>query len=120
MESVEQLQKIAGEAQDKLWQIQANERRKANGSKVGKTFRTRNSYSCPEKPSDYWWLWAKVTRMDDGGMLYATTFQVDRYGSIDIKRDQCIHHAQCYTQCPAAEFNRAWKALLRLVNSTLQ
>jgi hypothetical protein len=120
MESVEQLQKIATEAQAKLWEIEHAKRRKENGSKVGKTFRTQNNYSCPEKPSDYWWLYAKVTRMDDDGLLYATTFQTDKYGNVDIKYDELVYHMQHYSQCPATELNRAWRALLRRVHGTFQ
>lgn len=119
METVEHLRKIAGEAQDKLWRIEADRRRKENGPKVGKTFRTRNNYSCPEKPSDYWWLYAKVTRMDEGGLLYATTFQTDRYGQITIQYDNCIHHAQYYSACPVGQLNKAWRALVKKLPATL-
>jgi hypothetical protein len=118
METVEQLTKISRDAQAKLWQIEAVKRRNDNGAKVCKTFRTRNSYSCPEKPSDYWWLYAKITRMDEGGLLYATTFQVDKYGHVYIAYDTCVHHAQYYTSCTAVEFNKAWRRLLKKLKDT--
>ena len=120
METIEQLKKIAGDAQDKLWAIQADQFRKANGSKVGKTFRTRNNFSCPKKRSDYWWQYAKVTRMDEGGMLYATIFQTDQFGNVTVSYDSCVHHAQYYTPCPATDFNKAWRALLKKLNRTFQ
>ena len=120
MESVEQLEKIAHDAQEKLSRIRSDKYKSENGSKVGKTFRTRNSYSCPEKPSDYWWLYAKVTRMDNAGMLHATTFQTDKYGVVSVNFDQCVHHAQYYDPCPAADFKTAWKALLKKLNSTFE
>jgi hypothetical protein len=120
MESVEQLQKIALDAEEKLYRIRSDQFKSKNSSKVGKTFRTRNNFSCPEKPSDYWWLYAKITRMDDAGMLYATTFQTDKYGAVSINFDQCVHHAQYYSSCPAADFKKAWKAMLKKLNSTFE
>lgn len=120
MQTVEELTRIASEAQEKLAAIKYAGWRKDNAPKVGKTFRYRNSYSCPEKPSDYWTMWAKVTRMGEDGILYATQFQTDKYGNVDIKFDQCIHHAQYYTPCPKAEFNKAWRALLKKLNGIHQ
>lgn len=120
MESVAELTRIASEAQEKLAEIKYAEFRKSNGPKVGKTYTYRNSYSCPKMPTDYWTMYVKVTRMDETGILYATQFQTDQYGNIDIKFDQCIHHAQYYTPCPKAMFNKAWRALLKRLNGIHQ
>jgi hypothetical protein len=113
--TVDELTKIACEAQEKLAAIKAEEFRRANAPKVGKTFKTRNNFSCPEKPSDYWWLYSKVTRMDNDGMLYATYFQTDKYGNISVCFDHYAYHMQGHQQIPAAEFNRAWKKMVAKV-----
>lgn len=109
--TVDELTKIAREAQEKLGEIRAAEFRRLNGPKVGKAFKTRNNFSCPEKPSDYWWLYSKVTRMDDDGMLYATDFETDRYGNISVRFNHYAYHMQGHQQIPAAEFRRAWKKM---------
>ena len=58
--------------------------------------------------------------MDDGGLLYATTFETDKYGNVSVVYDKCVHHAQYYTACPAAEFNKAWRSLLKKLTASLQ
>jgi len=113
---IEALRKQAAEAQNAIAEHQHAEWRKANAPKVGKCFRTKNSCSCPEKPSDYWWVYARVTRMDESGMLYAMTFQTDKYGNVNIEQDSCVHHAQYYTPCSAADLKKAWKKLLSKLN----
>ncbi|MET3225713.1 hypothetical protein ABIE85_001460 [Bradyrhizobium diazoefficiens] len=118
MESVEQLRKISADAQMKLHRLEVAQREAANGAKVGKTFKYRNSYSCPEKPSDYWWMYSKVTHMKDG-LLYATTFQTDKYGNVHVKTNEGCYHMQGHTPIPAGEFNRAWKALRKKLDAAL-
>lgn len=51
---------------------------------AGKCFRYRNSYSCPEKPSDYWYIYRRVVGHTDYSV---TTFDVQRdsYGLIKIE-----------------------------------
>lgn len=36
---------------------------------VGKCFKYRNSYSCPQQESDYWWLWVKVIGVKDEHLI---------------------------------------------------
>lgn len=115
MENLETLQKQAREIGEKISDIESTATRKANQAKVGKFFRTRNSYSCPEKPSDYWWLYAEVTRMDEYGMLYVTEFQTDKNGDINIRFDQCHHHMQHWVSSSRAEFHMAWARMLAVV-----
>lgn len=119
MESVEELTKIAHDAQEKLRRIEFADRAKRNGPLVGKTFKYRNCYSCPEKPSDYWWMYAKVTRMGDDGLLYLTTFQTDKYGNMEVRFEHLGYHMQGYHPVPASEFNRAWKTFQKRIASAL-
>ncbi len=111
MEQIEQLRDTARKAQEAIGEIEAKERREKNAKLVGKTFRMRNSYSCPEKPSDYWWIWAKCTRMDKSGFLWAFKFQTDRYGSITISPDEYSYHMQHYDLVSPAVYDRAWRKL---------
>lgn len=54
---------------------------------VGLCLRTRNNYSCPEKPSDYWWRYVKVLRIDGGG-LRCLRFEVDKNGAVFAEPDE--------------------------------
>lgn len=52
---------------------------------IGKFFKYRNCYSCPEKPSDYWYLYRAVSGQKRDGALVGWDFQQDKYGAITIK-----------------------------------
>lgn len=119
-ETKEQLQKVVRDAQEKLYAVEVAERIKKNSVFVGKTFKYRNSYSCPEKPTDYWWMYAKVTECSEAdGLLYATTFQTDKYGDMTVQTRQNCYHMQGYTPCKLSEFNNAWKRFRAKIESTL-
>lgn len=120
MESLEVLQKQARDIGNKIDKMKSAEVRKANSPKVGKFYRTRNNYSCPEKPSDYWWVYAEVTRMDEYGMLYVTEFQTDRHGNISIRFDGCIHHAQSWSPTTRDAYHKAWAKLLTKVKGLVR
>lgn len=120
MESIDTLRETVRAAGEKLSQIESAAFRKVNGKKVGKTFKTRNNYSCPEKPSDYWWVYVAVTRMDEFGLLYATEFQTDSRGNIFLRLDQCVFHLQSdYKSIPAIEFHRAAKKMQEKIADAL-
>lgn len=111
MESLEALQEQARSLAEMIGGIEDAKRRDANGKKVGRYFKTRNSYSCPEKPSDYWWVYAKVTKMDDAGFLYTTEFQIDKNGDINIRFGHYSYHMQGWTEIKRSEVVNAWKRL---------
>lgn len=71
-------------------------------SLVGKSFVYRNnSYSCPEKKSDYWDVYKKVLECDYGGkdniQFIVEEFSTDKYGKIQLE----VRVEHPYT-------NRAW------------
>lgn len=111
MESIEALQEQARSIGEKIGEIEDAKRCAENSKKVGRYFKTRNSYSCPEKPSDYWYVYAKVTRMDESGYLHATQFQIDRNGDVNIRFDQHSYHMLGWTEIKRAEMLKAWKRL---------
>jgi len=115
MDQLTALRSDARKIGDQISAIESEQRKTANGAKVGCYFRTRNGYSCPQKPSDYWWLYAKCTRMDDDGFLYAFKFQTDCHGKIEIEEDAHSYHMQHYEPCSKVEFDRAWHKLRKRV-----
>lgn len=94
---------------ERIGAIEMAARDKENTALVGRCFKFRNSYSCPEKPSDYWWLYLVVLKAAKGG-LYTFEFQTDRHGEFDIKpRGFHYNIGDDYQQISRTEFDRAWK-----------
>jgi len=91
-------------------------RESKNASKVGRYFKTRNNYSCPEKRSDYWWTYEFCTRMDQDGMLKTYRFETDKYGNVRVNFDHHAYHLQYAKPCSKGEFYRAFKKMQRKVS----
>ena len=51
---------------------------------IDKCFRYKNSYSCPEKPEDYWWVYSRVMGLDETALI-VDSFQQDSFGKITIR-----------------------------------
>lgn len=112
--TLESLQKIARQANEAIGKLESNRRYEQNIATLGKCFRYRNCYSCPEKPSDYWPLYAKVTAVDKDGYINALQFETDKYGDVSIKiRSHAYHmgNGDGWTEISASEYHRALKAL---------
>jgi len=120
MPTLEVLRKQARDAGEAISKIETEKRRKAHAKLVGRSYRYRNSYSCPEKPSDYWWMYTKVTSMDDDGYLRGLQFQVDRDGNIMIEFAHYLYHHLNggYEPIKTVEFDRAWEAMVEKIIST--
>lgn len=88
------------------------QRRAANF--VGLCLRTRNNYSCPSKPSDYWWLYVKVLRAD-GGNLRCLRFEVDKDGAVRVEGDEFYmpRTLESYEVISPDEFNRQYARMLK-------
>lgn len=105
-------------ANQRLHAIRDAERFEENKGLLGKTFKFKNHYSCPEKPSDYWWQYVKVTAVDDAGMLSLFVFETNKFGGVTIQTEDHRFHVQYYTSCPKAQFDKAWRALQRKIAKT--
>jgi len=85
----EDLQKELKE-QQKIIEFEINKERKLhqellkieteeNKNNIGRCFKCKNNYSCPEKDEDYWFLYSKI--IDAEGRYYkCIEFQQDSYG----------------------------------------
>lgn len=69
-----------------LLEIENADRDERNKKFVGRYFRYRNCYSCPEKSSDYWWMYFRVIGVREGYLL-VQKFQNDNRGRITIETD---------------------------------
>ena len=89
MSDEHELQATIDEARERLNAIKRAKAEAANRALVGRTFRYRNCYSCPEKPSDYWWVW-RVVEGTDGFGLRVRDFAVDKYGEFTMRRERIL------------------------------
>lgn len=115
----DELKQQEREINRRLHAIRDAERFEENKGLVGKTYRYRNNYSCPEKPSDYWWLYAKVQKIDKHGHLTVFEFQTDKHGTVTTRTDDYrMHMRDGYQPIPVAKFNKAWRDLQRKIAAT--
>jgi len=105
------LYKKAKELEDAIAEI---EKGPALRALVGRCFRYKNSYSCPEKPSDYWWLYKRVLGVKTGRYeeVFIEQFETDKNGETTI-----LHHSLTYMSClgekiSRAQYDRARKRML--------
>ena len=101
---LEKLEAQRAGIQDKIWDIKLVETEKENQKYLGKCFRYENRYSSDES----WWLYKKVISIKDGH-LEVVAFQIDCYGSADVKRNNwsagSIHNE---TEITEMDFSLAW------------
>lgn len=45
----------------------------------------RNCYSCPEKPSDYWYIYRRINLVKADGTMIVDRFQIDKYGDVRLE-----------------------------------
>ncbi len=90
-----------------------------DASFLGRFFKTRNNYSCPKKPSDYWWLYAKVVCVKSG--IKATSFQVDCNGRIEIRQNDYFmsNTLLSYTEISQLQYEKAWLKCLEQISAAI-
>jgi len=106
-----------------LYRLEDEERTRKHGALVGRFFRYRNCYSCPEKESDYWWLYVAVTAMDEHGSLRVLKFQTDKEGKVSIE-PRTFAMGELFTdgkyiEITEADFIAARRELLQHIESAL-
>ena len=101
----------------RIYSLEADKRAAENKKLVGKCFKYRNCYSCPEKPSDYFWLYLKVTGVDKTGRPSGWSFEIDKYGDCRVRKERPPSLAGGYKPITSAEFEKAWTKFKAKVNS---
>lgn len=111
----EKLQTIMCNARLKLMKIEERERIKEAKQHLGRFYKYRNCYSCPNGDSDYWWMFRKITGMDKYGNLTSLSFQKDKNGKLEIdtmKRS----YITGWTEITKDEYYTAWEGFLAEIN----
>jgi hypothetical protein len=76
----------------------------ANRSHVGKFYRYRNSYSCPQSEADYWWLYIAVAGINEYGNMSGWSFQTDKDGKIHIDPERHLSVVSLQQEISQGEF----------------
>ena len=112
-EEEKRLQKIVQDgaaANLKLRAVEAAREREVSREFVGKCFKYRNCYSCPETEADYWWLYAVVTHVGEVvGRVFE--FQRDSRGEIKIDLDYAWYPSDSWIEIEIGELDDAWGLL---------
>lgn len=89
---------------------------------VGRFFKYRNCYSCPSKPSDYWWLYGAATSVDGCGWLKGWTFQRDRDGGVRVEPTASLTNGpeSGWEEIDATEFWAAASGILESLTRRLR
>lgn len=118
MENMDALKSEARKINEKISRIEHDARATENKQHIGRCFKYRNSYSCPEKPSDYWWLYIRVTGLLKDGSVEYTEFQIDKYGEVTIKAKKQMYWVRDgYRPISKSEFDRAWRRTMEKIKS---
>lgn len=114
---LESLREKARAVQNRIWKAEAAERYEKAKGLLGKCFRYRNSYSCPEGEKDRWWLYMRVTEVTKDGWLTVFSFQTDKDGAIEIVPEKRkMHESSLGEPITQKQFQHAYKILVRGLN----
>lgn len=86
-----------------------------NAKIVGRFFKSKNNYSCPEGDPDYWDTYIAVIDMDESGRLEIARFQIDKYGKINMGKEFCGRKFFFDEEITREEFVAAWSDTLTSV-----
>lgn len=99
-------------AREELAGIQAVEYKAKYMPMLGKCFKYRNSYSCPQTEADYWYMYARIVDVGDS-RLKLFRFQLDSTGKFEVERYAevpCL--TESYVPIGAREFLDVWLTTL--------
>lgn len=115
----EELEKSIKKQTAELSKINDAEEREEMLPFVGRYFKYRNNYSCPQKPSDYWWMYFRVDKIHPtGAELSCTQFEVDMYGKIFIRPNEKIYKSILFgsREIKKSEYEKAWASIMAKIN----
>jgi hypothetical protein len=110
--SKEELYEIINAAKEELAVIETNEYLETNKSLVGKCYKCKDCYSCPQNENDFWWDYMKVTGTNNEGDMEVFVFYKDAQERINITPNETYSNLAHYTEITPEEFDSAWINLL--------
>jgi hypothetical protein len=111
-----QLEKQRDKLGEQIRVLQRQQRNKELAGYVGKYFKFRNCYSCPQNEADYWWRYLYVNGIDEECYLVCTAFEITADKKIHVSFEE--HHAGLsgYQEIKRSEFAAAYSVLEDSIN----
>jgi hypothetical protein len=91
---------------ERINEIEQAERQRDLSALVGRSFRYRNCYSCPESEAERWWMYTRITGVHEG-TLQGLRFQTDKNGKAEIEACDVWGLSTLGDEIDAATFNDA-------------
>lgn len=113
MPSIEELRSQQRDIMRQLRDAEDLKRQAEMSAMVGRFFKHRNSYSCPEKSSDYWWLYGAYRRI--GKRVFSVRFQTDRDGKFEIEQREEIYPYSGWQEITRKEYFTALRKAESLI-----
>lgn len=116
MSRKEELMRLFNDIRAELCEIEREENEAENSALLGRCFKYRNSYSLPQSDDDRWWIYRKVTALDDGMPVFFS-FQTDIYGKSEVEKKESFGSVKDWQEIPESELQDAWGDLLQRLSS---
>ncbi len=83
---------------------------------VGKYFKYRNNYSCPQTEKDYWWLYSQVIGVIGKDQCIVNSFEFDSEGQIRINTQKNISIYLLGQETTKKDFKDSLEIAIRTIN----
>lgn len=100
---------------DRIGDIEAEERIKENAEKVGKAFVYDNGYSHQER----WPLYTLVTDIDENGWFNVFQFETDSRGKTSVGNETRFSMSDSYREIDRDEFDLAWARAMDAITQAM-
>jgi hypothetical protein len=115
MDRKEQLKQVIWNSNDELQQLESQERFSRNVDLVGRYYKFHNSYSCPQNESDYWWIYQRITGINEYGNLQAISFATDKNNKMTIEEEHSVYLDR-WIEITEDEFRKQWNKFVTKIN----
>ena len=114
---LDKLRNQYAQIRDQIHEIEHKEFVKEKRDIVGKCFKFKNSYSCPETEADYWWAYKRITGLDKSANCFTSfSFEIDRDGncSTNVRAFDMLSE---WKPCTEEEYLQAWLEFKHTINN---
>ena len=113
---LETLKTRCNELRTRIHELDDQRRYTENKPYVGKFFRFRNSYSCPQTDADYWYVYYRVDSISaPRGQLCGVRFQTDTDGKAEIVHSTPLSLSLLFDEIDADAFYTALEDVQKIV-----
>ena len=117
LKSLKQLNKEFKSIQDQIHILERKAFIKDTKFKIGRCFKFKNSYSCPETEVDYWWVYKRVLgHHEHANAFISFSFETDIQGN-HTTNNQAWDMLSGWIECPEEEYLEAWRDFVININN---